>query len=106
MSQAPSIMLDIGELGVAGLSQTDALQLGAALERELRLRLGAVQGLGGVHGLGGDGPLLLDRLSLSLPQRGTPEAMAAGIASQLASAIATPANSGANPFRSAGGRQS
>lgn len=95
MSKAPPIMLDIGELGVSGLGHADALRLGAALERELRLRLGEV------HRLSGDAPLMIDRLSLSLPQHGTPEAMAAGIASQLASAIATPAKS----FAPAGGRE-
>lgn len=95
MTRAPAISLAIEELRINGLGRAEAVRLGAALERELHARLGDTTGLSS------PGPIALDRLQIALPQRGSPEAMAAGIARQLVGAIAAPAGQRSIPGGSA-----
>lgn len=83
--RAPALSIDIAELGVGGLDRAEAVRLGAALDRELRLQLGDTSNLSAA------GSIVLDRLQIALPQRGSPETMAAGIARQLVAAITAPA---------------
>ncbi|MCR2835279.1 hypothetical protein [Parerythrobacter lacustris] len=94
MTPAPAISLDIEELGINGLGRAEAVRLGAALERELHAQLGDTAGLSA------PGPIALDRLQIALPQRASPEAMAAGIARQLVGAMSAP---GASRKTSGGG---
>lgn len=85
MTRAPAISLAIEELGIDGLGRAEAVRLGAALERELHAQLGETTGLSAT------GSIALDRLRIALPQHGSPEAMAAGIARQLVGAMTAPA---------------
>jgi hypothetical protein len=81
MSRVPHIALEIGELGINGLDRMDAQRLAAAFERALQGQIGEMD----PSTIGAS--VALDRLQLTLPSRGSPEAMGAGIASQLTRAL-------------------